>query len=150
MAADAPDLTSLAARFTVAEVELLERAAAGLPPEEFLREAVLTVAHNLTGEGAPEEEEEDGTDRVDEETRPVLPLATVSEDAGALLERGERMEVMLLEVVALATTILSELYAHTAFRDTAHERECRDRAEAKVAKITPSIQRLLAARRTVN
>lgn len=145
MAADAPSLSPITAAFTAAELELLERAAEGRALEAFLHRAVLETAGNLVGlqEGGMAEPEGQGP--------PSVPRGgTAGDEVSVLLERGARMERLLGEVVALSTTILSELYAHTAFRDAAHERECRARAEAKVARIAPAIQRLLAASRFVS
>jgi hypothetical protein len=130
--------------FTEDEIAMLELASDGQAPTEFLREAALSVAGGIVGNldpdaGAPQEAHDD--DGV------VLPIATLDPETGPLLERVVRMEDLLREVVAIETTVLSELYAHTAFRDAAHEKECRARAEAKIAKIAPAIVRLLAAGR---
>lgn len=156
MAADAPGLKGIFVPLDPDDLAMLELAADKQEPAEFLRQSALAVARGIVGNLDPDaaaEGVEDDAEEPERDAEPMLPIAAVDPDTAALLERVTRVEDLLREVVAIETTILSELYAHTAFRDAGHEKECRTRAEAKIAKIAPAIMRLLTGGRpasTVN
>jgi hypothetical protein len=143
VAADAPDLRTVPLDFTAAELDVIARAAEREPREAFMRRAILMVARPMAagsaekgpGEAAPVEAPA-------KDDRPLLPMAAVSEETSALLESSKRLEALMVEMLAALVTILSELYAHTSFRDARHERACRARAEAKIAKVMPSFKLL--------
>lgn len=146
MAADAPDLRTVPLGFTAAELDVIARAADREPPEAFMRRAILMIARPMaagatddgSGEAAPAE-------ALEADDRPLPPVAAAGEATGALLESSKRLEALMVEMLAALVTILSELYAHGTFRDARHERACRSRAEAKIAKVMPSFRLLQEA-----
>lgn len=149
MAADAPDLKGIFVPLDPDDLAMLELASDGQEPVEFVRQSALAVARGILGNLDPDTVPEGAQEATEkhEDPDPVLPVAMLDPAASALLERVARLEDLLRELVAIDTTVLSEIYAHTAFRSAEHERECRAKAEAKIAKIAPAILRLLAAGR---
>lgn len=159
----ASDLIPLTLELTEAELELLEQAAGGTPPAEWLRVSALELAAEVCRLAEEDEDREDHDDEPEEEE--ADPADDPAEPAGALavgieaewLEITRALRRGQMEATALGKTILGELYRQQALADLLEQRsgiwrdpdpvalaeESAKRARERIAKIERAIDEWL-------
>lgn len=146
MAADTPLVS--ANDFSDEEWSKLEKLAGEDGPYKFAREVVRATFEELLAKADPDpyaddEPEDDmppeGSTESAEDDEETLAPALAFGDVAVLLERLDRLERGMQEMIIWARTVLSELYAHTGFTSADQERKARAKALEKLALIEKSV-----------
>lgn len=138
MADDTPLLTTL--DFSADQLEEMARIAqqSNKAPGDWLRELTLDAMSYISQQEEPRDAEpsEPDEEQPQPEPAPVVTIDPAAENALGML--GE-LRALARENRVWLKTLLSELYAHTEFKDGRHELQARKKAIEKFARVERAV-----------